>query len=83
MTQDTTWSLPALAGALAVPDEAFRAFTHLQGLGWNARLSLPQAATLAIAGQDAAGGTATGPVSDAVTGLFTALTTALGAAPPA
>ena len=83
MTQDTTWSLPALAGALDVPDEAFRAFTHLQGLGWNARLTLPQAATLAIAWQDAAGGTATGPVSDAVASLFAALTTALGSAPTA
>ena len=83
MTQDTTWSLPALAGALAVPDEAFRAFTHLQGLGWNARLTLPRVATLAIAWQDAAGGTATGPVSDAVASLFAALTTALGGAPTA
>ena len=83
MTQDAPWSLPALAGALDVPDEAFRAFTHLQGLGWNARLSLPQAATLAIAWQDAAGGTATGPISDAVNALFAALTTALVAAPPA
>ena len=83
MIQDSTWPVPLLASALRVPDEAFRAFIHLNGLGWDAHIDVSQAAKLAIAWQDATGGTATGPVSDAITTLSTALIAALDAAPTA
>ena len=81
MTQDSTWPVPLLASALGVPDEAFRAFVHLNGLGWDARIDVTQAAKLAIAWQDATGGSATGPVGDAVNALFAAIATSL--TPPA
>ena len=83
MTQDSTWPVPLLASALGVPDEAFRAFVHLNGLGWDARIDVTQAAKLAIAWQDATGGSATGPVGDAVNALFAAIATSLAPVPDA
>jgi|GEM_PF-3319342 len=78
MTQDSTWPVPLLAAALGVPDEAFRAFVHLNGMGWDARVDVTQAARLAIAWQDAVGGTATGMVGDGVNALFDAIKTTMG-----
>ena len=40
MIQDSTWPVPLLASALRVPDEAFRAFIHLNGLGWDAHIDV-------------------------------------------
>jgi hypothetical protein len=81
MIDTSAWPLPTLAAALGVPDEAFRAFAHLNNLAWDARLPLLQCVTLAVAWQDAAGETASGPVADAAGALFAALRTAMGPAP--
>lgn len=78
MTEDSTWPVPLLAADLGVPDEAFRAFVHLNGMGWDAQVDVTQAARLAIAWQGAVGGTATGMVGDAVNALFDAIKTTMG-----
>ena len=39
MTDTLLLTPPALAPALGVPDEAFRAFARLRGVAWEARLS--------------------------------------------
>ena len=78
MTETSTWPVPLLAAALGVPDEAFRAFVHLNGMGWDAQVDVTQAARLAIAWQDAVGGTTTGPIGDAVNALFNAITSTIG-----
>ena len=70
---DTSLLTPAvLAGALGVPDEAFRAFARLRGVAWEARLPAAEAASLVLAWV-AAGGSAAGPVAEAASTLLDAL----------
>lgn len=76
MTETSLLTPPALAGALGVPEEAFRAFARLRGLAWEAQLPGAEAASLALA-WIAAGGSAAGPVAEAAG----ALVDTLGAVP--
>ncbi|MCZ8149697.1 MAG: hypothetical protein O9325_17835 [Roseomonas sp.] len=70
---DTLFLTPAeLAAALAVPEEAFRAFVRLRGVAWETRLPGAEAASLALAWV-AAGGSAAGPVAEAASTLVDAL----------
>ena len=73
MSQSTTWSLPRLAAALAVPDEAFRPFARMRGFAWEAVLPAADAAGLALAWLAAGGGNATGPIADAAGALLYAV----------
>jgi len=74
---DTLFLTPAaLAAALGVPDEAFRAFARLRGVAWETRLPAAEAASLVLAWV-AAGGSAAGPIAEAAG----ALVDALGAVP--
>lgn len=73
MSQNTTWSLPGLAAALAVPDEAFRPFARMRGFAWEAVLPAADAAGLALAWLAAGDGNATGPIADAANALLQAL----------
>ena len=73
MSQNTTWSLPNLAAALAVPDEAFRPFARMRGFAWEAVLPAADAAGLALAGLASGDGNATGPIADAANALLQAL----------
>ena len=72
MTDTSLLTPAALAGALGVPDEAFRAFARLRGVAWEAQLPGAEAASLALA-WIAAGGSAAGPVAEAASGLLEAL----------
>jgi hypothetical protein len=45
MTDTSLLTPAALAGALGVPDEAFRAFARLRGVAWEARLPAAEAAS--------------------------------------
>jgi hypothetical protein len=76
MTDAPLLTPPALAGALGVPDEAFRAFARLRGVAWEAQLPAAEAASLALA-WIAASGSAAGPIAEAAG----ALVDALGAVP--
>lgn len=76
MTQDATWPLPALAEALGVPAEAFRAFARLRGIAWEARLPAADAASLALGWLAVDGGGASGPIADAASALLDAVSTA-------
>ena len=84
MTETSLLTPPALAAALGVPEEAFRAFARLRGVAWEARLPAAEAASLALA-WIAAGGSAAGPVAEAAGALVDALGAvpldALGAVP--
>ena len=73
MTQNTTWSLPSLAAALAVPDEAFRPFVRLRGFAWDTQLPAADAAGLALVWLAAGDGNATGPIADAANALLDAV----------
>jgi hypothetical protein len=72
MTDTLFLTPPALAGALGVPEEAFRAFARLRGVAWEARLASAEAASLALA-WIAAGGSAADPVAEAAGALLDAL----------
>jgi hypothetical protein len=72
MTDTLFLTPPALAAALGVPDEAFRAFARLRGVAWEVRLPAPEAAGLALAWV-ATGGSAAGPVAEAARTLLDAL----------
>jgi hypothetical protein len=70
MSQNTTWSLPSLAAALGVPDEAFRPFARMRGFAWEARLPAADAAGLALAWLATDGTQATGQIADAANALL-------------
>jgi hypothetical protein len=72
MTDTPLLTPAALAAALGVPDEAFRAFARLRGVAWEARLPTAEAASLALA-WIAAGGSVAGPVAEAAGALLEAL----------
>ena len=73
MSQNTTWSLPSLAAALGVPDEAFRPFARMRGFAWEARLPAADAAGLALAWLAADRAAASGPIADAAGALLDAI----------
>ena len=73
MSQNTTWSLPRLAAALGVPDEAFRPFARMRGFAWEARLPAADAAGLALAWLAADRAAASGPIADAAGALLDAI----------
>ena len=73
MTEVTIWPLPALAAALGVPDEAFRAFARLRGIAWDARLPAVDAAGLALAWIASGDAEAAGPVAEAAAALLDAV----------
>jgi hypothetical protein len=73
MSQNTTWSLPRLAAAVAVPDEAFRPFARMRGFAWEAVLPAADAVALALAWLAAGDGNATGPIADAAGALLDAV----------
>ena len=73
MSENTTWSLPSLAAALAVPDEAFRPFARLRGLAWDAQLPAADAAGLALAWLAADRSIASGPIANAASALLDAV----------
>jgi hypothetical protein len=72
MTDTLFLTTPALAAALGVPEEAFRAFARLRGVAWEAQLPGAEAASLVLAWV-AAGGSAAGPVAEAASTLLDAL----------
>jgi hypothetical protein len=72
MTDTSLLTPAALAAALGVPEEAFRAFARLRGVPWEARLPGAEAASFALA-WIAAGGSAAGPVAEAASTLLDAL----------
>jgi hypothetical protein len=72
MTESPLLTPAALAAALGVPEEAFRAFARLRGVAWEARLPAADAASLALA-WIATGGSAAGPVAEAAGALLDAL----------
>jgi hypothetical protein len=72
MTESPLLTPAALAAALGVPEEAFRAFARLRGVAGEARLPAADAASLALA-WIATGGSAAGPVAEAAGALLDAL----------
>ena len=70
MSPNTTWSLPSLAAALGVPDEAFRPFARMRGFAWEAVLQAADAAGLALAWLAADRTAASGPIADAAVALL-------------
>ncbi len=73
MSDARIWQPAALAAALGLPDEAFRAFLRLRGIGWDASLAAGDAAGLALAWLAADRSTASGPIADAASALLDAL----------
>jgi hypothetical protein len=73
MSQNTTWSLPSLAAALGVPDEAFRPFARMRGFSWEAQLPAADAAGLALAWLAADRSAASGLIADAAGALLDAV----------
>ena len=73
MSEQCTWQPAALAVALGVPDEAFRAFLRLRGIGWDAGLAAGDAAGLALAWLAVDRSMASGPIADAAGGLLDAV----------
>jgi hypothetical protein len=79
MSQNTTWSLPSLAAALGVPDEAFRPFARLRGFAWDTLLPAADAAGLALAWFAADRVAASGPIAEAAGALLDAVSVPAGA----
>jgi len=78
MSDAPTWQPATLAQALGVPDEAFRAFLRLRGIGWDASLAVGDAAGLALAWLAMTGAGGSGPIVEAAQAL---LVTIKGTAP--
>lgn len=79
MSQNTSWSLPSLSAALAVPDEAFRPFARPRGFAWEAQMPAADAAGLALAWLAADRAAANGPIADAAGALLDAVGYQVGA----
>jgi hypothetical protein len=82
MSDAPIWQPAALANALGVPDEAFRAFARLRGIGWESRLAAGDAAGLALAWIAADGSAGTGAIADAAAALLAAVESAVGSNAP-
>lgn len=73
MSDAPTWQPAALADALGVPAEAFRAFVRLRGIGWEDRLAPAEAAWLALAWLAVENAAASGPIAAAASALLVAV----------
>lgn len=72
------WTPAALAAALGVPEEAFRAFVSLRGVFWTSRLTPCLASELTVAWVAADRASGSGPLAEAAGALLDAM-----ASPPA